>query len=729
MDSTSRGFAIAICIFALFGCSRAKSPGSARRGPPNVVVITVDTLRADRLGCYGFAGARTPHIDRLASEGVRVARASVSSPITLPSHTSIFTGLEPPAHGVRNNGTYRVPDQLETLAERFKRSGYRTHAVVSAEVLNHRFNLSQGFDEYDDALWTESRGSGVVYRERPAERTIDRALQVLSALPAFQSQERIPLFLWVHLFDPHWPYSPPQEDAKLAETPYDGEIAYVDRQIGRLVKALEDAKILDNTIFVLTSDHGESLGEHGEATHAIFIYESTIRVPLIVRYPRELPTGKVYEHPVRSVDLMPTILALAGIETHATQGVDLSSALAGESLAPRLAEYSESQYLQLAFGMAPLHGLRLDDWTYIRAPRKELYNRANDPGELRNLLILPANDPGQSKAIEARAADLEAKLRTLLEQSKRTGAEAAAAALDPQTKQMLEALGYVGDAERPSTLRGMDPKDGIRVHARIDRALQRVHAGDDRGAISRLKPLLDEHPDLVPPRNAIAGAELRLGNIEEAARHYEKSLANDPAQPEVLVQLAKIDLRTGNTELARQRLTGAIELAPDSTDAMILLGQLELRSGDRHNAKRWYERAIEAEPSRPDAYMLLGETYFRDRDFEAAKRAYERGLDVSPGNFVGLLQVGICELQLRDAKTAEDYFWRAAKLEPRSWRPAYNLACARVQQGDLDSAVAYLREAADRGFSNSAQLRSDRCLLPLHERPDFLALSRALRRP
>ena len=245
----------------------ARSPGPAR---PDIVIITVDTLRADRLGCYGFAPARTPYIDRLASEGVLVEHAIAPTPITLPSHASIFTGLYPPAHGVRDNGRYRLPDDVTTLAERLKADGYLTQAFVSSMVLHRRFNLNQGFDGYDDEIRSEGDAKMFHFQERSGARTMDRVTHWLETGPG--SSPGTPFFLWIHLFDPHQPYEPPEEDAKRAPTLYDGEIASVDRQIGRFVDALKKRGSFDDTVLVFTSDHGESLGEHREATHALFIY-------------------------------------------------------------------------------------------------------------------------------------------------------------------------------------------------------------------------------------------------------------------------------------------------------------------------------------------------------------------------------------------------------------------------------------------------------------------------
>ena len=706
-----------VAILVLCGCSRAGEP-RRRATRPNVVVVTVDTLRADRLGCYGFELARTPHIDRLAAQGVRVDHAIAPAPLTLPSHTSIFTGLEPPAHGVRDNGAFIVPDGVQTLAERLKAAGYQTQAFVSAEVLHRRYNLNQGFDGYDDQLWNEDDPSAFLLRERSGRRTMDRVLQWLDA-HVIPSQERAPFFLWVHLFDPHFPYNPPASDAKLAPTPYDGEIASVDRQIGRFVDAMEQKKALDDTILVFTSDHGESLGEHEESTHAIFIYESTVRVPLIFRYPRKLPAGKVYEASVRSVDLMPTILSLADQELNETQGVDLSKALAGTALPSSLPLYSESLHPELQLGMARLHGIRVDNWTYIRAPRAELYDRADDPSEVHNLLEPSAEDPGGAapEAATIRAAKLDQALTKVLEDSRRFGIVSRANPLDQQTIAMLQALGYMGDPGARRGLEGMDPKDGVQFYAQLKDALQLVLDGDDRAAAKILTSVLERLPTHVLALNTLAQCELRMGNPKAAEQHYLKSLAAEPRQHEVLVELGRMRLAAGKHQSARARFLEALELVPASVEAMTLMGYLDLGVGRPEEAKRWYDKAIQEDPSYPEPYLGYAGLHVRAGNYQEAKRWYDKALEMKPQSFDGWLNAGLCALHLGDPSTAERYFLRAAQINPESWYPLYNLAVARALNGDSDSALQYLEKAADKGFSDPTLLLGDRNLVSLRQDP------------
>ncbi len=722
MSSSGSAHFLMMALCLLTACSRAKESGSKSddRSPPNIILITVDTLRADHLGCYGYRAARTPNIDRLAMEGVRVEHAIAPTPLTLPSHTSILTGLEPPAHGVRDNGTYRVPEAAETLAERLEAEGYQTQAFVSAEVLHSRYNLDQGFDGYDDELWNEAGASDFMYRERAGQHTMDRALEWLTTRSS-QSTKDAPFFVWLHLFDPHVPYDPPEADAKLSPTPYDGEIASVDRQIGRLITALEREGILDETILAFTSDHGESLGEHQEATHAIFIYESTVHVPLIFRYPRKLPAHGIYAGATRSADIMPTLLALAGKHSNATQGRDLSGALAGASPAQSVVQYSESFHPKLAFGMAPLQGVRLDEWTYIRAPRPELYNREADPMELRNLLEVAISD-----GVKAQAAKLESLLTKSVEDGGRFGLVSEAQPLDPQTLKMLQALGYMGDSETQEDLGGMDPKDGVQIFEKVEKAIVLSQEGDWASAAPLLASVLEQLPGHVHARNVLAMCEMRMGNLQAARQHFLKSLVHKPQQGQVLLELGRLDFAEGQYQSARGRFSQTLEFLPDSVEAMILMGYLESVEGHTVKAAEWYERAIATDPSRPDAYLHQGDVEFQNRRFKQAQGWYEKAIGVSPRNFSASFHAGLCAFYLGDLSRAEPHLLRASETDTSRWEPLYTLACVRARRRDADAALAYLESAAARGFGNLAQLQRDPCMASLSSEPRFLDLARAM---
>ena len=721
-------FALAISLGLSTACRRSPEPEAAKApaSPPNVLLITVDTLRADHLGCYGYEHARTPHIDRFADEGVRIEHAIAPTPLTLPSHTSILTGLEPPAHSVRGNGAFRLPDGAQTLAESLQAEGYQTQAFVSAGVLHHRFNLDQGFDGYDDDVGSVARNSRAVrMRQRSGEQTMDRVLHWLDERR--ESASPSPFFLWVHLFDPHAPYEPPEADAKLSATPYDGEIASVDRQIGRLVKALEPNGMLDDTILVFTSDHGESLGQHGEDTHAIFIYEATQHVPLIFRYPRKLPAGRVYDGPARSVDIMPTILSLAGKKSGETQGADLSEAFASGSPSASRVQYSESFHTEQMFGMARLQGVRQDAWTYIRAPRPELYDRRTDPGELRNLL-----EGGGSSAAKARALELEAALTRVIEDSERFALVEEANPLDPQTIAMLQALGYMGDSGVAEELGGIDPKDGIQIVNELRRASALADA-DDCLAVAR--SVLRRLPGYVQAWNTLGRCSLWAGDVKAAEEAYRKSLAHEPMQPEVHLQIGHIYFSQGENESARRHYAQVVELMPELVDPILDMGKVDFREGQWDEAIRWYQRAIDVEPTRPDPYLMIAEAYFEKGELAEARSWYERTLTVAPDRsrspslnytYIASLRAGVCALGLGDPEGAEQHLRRANESEPTLWRPLYRLACAEVRQGDLQGALGALQAAAAKGFTNVSTLQRDACLRPLAAEPGFQAFVRTL---
>ena len=718
MSPKTLAFALVISLGMSTACRRAPEPDTAKApaSPPNVLLITVDTLRADRLGCYGYEHAHTPHTDRFADEGVRIEHAIAPTPLTLPSHTSILTGLEPPAHSVRGNGVFRVPDSVQTLAEILKAEGYQTQAFVSADVLHRRFNLDQGFDGYDDDLSGEAKDALTQMQERSGEQTMDRVLRWLDKRtePASAS----PFFLWVHLFDPHAPYEPPEADAKLAATPYDGEIASADRQVGRLVKALEPNGVLDDTILVFTSDHGENLGEHQEATHAMFIYEATQRVPLIFRYPRKLPAGRVFDGPARSVDIMPTILSLAGKKSSETQGADLSEAFASGSPSASRVQYSESFHPEQMFGMARLQGVRQDAWTYIRAPRPELYDRRTDPGELRNLL-----EGGGSSAAKARALELEAALSRVIEDSKRFALVEEANPLDPQTVAMLQALGYMGDSGAPEELGGIDPKDGIQIVNELRRAIALPGAGD---CATVARSVLRRLPGYVQAWNTLGRCTLWAGDLKAAEEAYLKSLAHEPMQPEIHLQIGHIYFSQGRNESARRHYAQVVELLPELVDAILDMGKVDFREGQWDEAIRWYKRAIDVEPTRPDPYLLLGEAYFEKGEFAEARSWYEKALAVAPGSYGASLKAGLCAFRLSDLYGAKQHLRRASESDPTQWQPLYSLACVESLQGDVASALRYLEHAAAKGFADASMLQRDACMHSLSVEPRFQGLVRGL---
>lgn len=706
-----------LALLALTGCKDcrptqpAEPPAQAARPRPNVLLITLDTTRADRLGCYGFGLARTPNIDRMAREGVRVAHAVASAPITAPSHSSMLSGLYPPTHGVRDNGAYRLPDAVRTLPEVLHDHGYMTSAFVSANVLHHRYNLSQGFDVYDDDLWAEDAPPMFMIRERRGDRTVARVQAWLEARSA--NAHPAPFFSWVHLFDVHQPHDAPVGDSVLTTSAYDAEIASVDRYVGMLLETLSSHGELDNTIIIITADHGESLDDHGEATHAVFVYESTTHVPLIVRYPSGLPRGTVYAGDARHVDIFPTVLSAVGIQEEGyVQGADLWNALGGRVPAPALTQYSESIVSELGFGMAPLFSVRKDSWTYIRAPRPELYNRATDPGELHDL----------SASMPDRMHELDQVLSALLHESESHAFASVENPLDRETIESLRALGYVGDPGTRAAVAGMDPKDGIAIYENLHRAraLVRAHRFDEATALA--ERVLEQTPNNVSAVNLIGLCQVSQGHLTEARATYERSLVIAPQQARVALQLASIDVTENRLADAKRRLDGILAESTDFVEGMIARGGIALREHDNATAEQYYQRALAADPSFPRALQSYADFHFRQRDYREALTYYERALANSPRAFEVLNQAGVTARRLGDTESALGYFTRAEAERHDSWIPPYNRACALAMAGRADEAMAALNMSVDRHMATPEILDSDTDLASLRTRPEFPAL-------
>lgn len=563
-----------LLLAALFlpGCSPATRPT-----PTNVVLVSIDTLRPDRLGCYGATQVETPAIDALAASGVRFEQAFTPVPLTLPAHWTLLTGVEPWHHGVVDNGMTLGAPPVATLAERFAAAGYDTAAFVSAFVLHRTFGLDRGFARYDDGPAADAALDQLLHATGRADERVDRAL-------AWLRRERTkPFFLWLHLYDPHAPYEPPPGfRARYADRPYDGEVAFVDTQIARLLSALERSGASAQTLVVLLSDHGESLGEHGELTHGVLLYDATLHVPMIFRLPGTLTAGEVRREAVTLADVAPTVMALAGLDT--TPGID-GKKLFGSTDTPRpLAAISESPHRRL--GWATLVAIREAGWKYIAAPRPELFSLADDPGER----IDRSGEQAARTAPLARAARaVEATMRTRL-------AERLAAEPTREEQAQLAALGYLGGA-RTTTATSIDPKDAIASLSQIDRAYQMFAEGRFDEAEATLRSLLGQAR--IPPAAVLEGlarlAKLRDRNAE-AESLYRQLLTQDPESVAALAQLVVLARQRGDHRLAVERGRRLVALAPTDGGASRLFAEALLAAGDATGAEAEWRRGIAVAP-------------------------------------------------------------------------------------------------------------------------------------
>lgn len=610
----------------------------------NVVIVTLDTTRADRLGCYGFRHVETPHIDALAREGVLFERATATVPLTLPSHTSIFTGLVPPHHGVRDNGGFFVADEAVTLAERLKDAGWTTGAFVGAWVLEARWGLGQGFDEYSDRFQLSKYkvvSLGTV--QKRGDEVMDAALQWLERV-----KERR-FFAWVHLYDPHTPYDAPEPFASRYRQPYVAEIAYTDQVVGRLTGWLRERGLLDRTLVVLTADHGESLGDHGESTHAYFIYGATTHVPLIVRTPWGLSGRSAAQ--VSTVDIMPTVLDLVGLAPQGgTDGRSLARALFDPANAAGRAAYAETYFPRYHFGWQHLRGLRDGRWAYVDAPEPELYDLRADPGERTNVF----------KANSRRAEELRLELERLARAVE--GAAPQRQSLDPETLERLAALGYVGnviDVDPTAVL--PDPKAKLELFRSMGAAKALAQEGRFEDAVARMRAVIGEDPKIIDAHLTLGNWLMRLKRGDEAALAYKQALALKPDDDIALGNLARVYLARGREKDALDALEvfkAALRVNPKSPQSWYQLATIYLDLGRLDDAEATFGEALAANAKMGAAHNGL------------AVIAFTRG----------------------QADRAEDLIRKALALEPRLRTAHYNLGRIREAQGDVAAAEALYRE-------------------------------------
>lgn len=568
--------ALAALVLAA-GCGERTRPVAAGY---DVLLVTLDTTRADRLGCYGARGALTPVLDGIAARGVRFTDALTVAPVTLPSHASILTGLEPPSHGVHNNGEAALADDRTTLAEVLAGAGRDTAAFVSSFVLDARFGLAQGFAHYDDRIAVAPGAFPSIDAEREAAATTDAALAWLTSRPVDRS-----LFWWVHYYDAHAPYVPPPGTARDG---YEGEIAYVDAQIGRLLAGLDATGRRRRTIVVVVGDHGESLGEHGETTHAIFVYDAVARVPFLVEAPDVLDGGTVVDDAVVStIDVVPTVLGLLGIVDRVPR--DGRDVLGGPR-DPSRAVWIESLVPYLDYGWAPLYALRRRDDKLILAPRPEYYDLRADPHEV-------ANRAGETSPARV---ELETALRERLARQPDAATIAARTiAPAPDVASRLAALGYVSVAGPSSAddARLPDPKDMVWIVDRLVATNGHLDAGRPVAALATIAGAVSAHPRDRNVLYLLGEVYLRLGRRREAEAAYRAVQAIRPKADAALV-LAQIEILDGRFDDARAHLDEAELLDPKHGGIAIARGDLLAATGRRDEAAAAYRHAAAVDPTR-----------------------------------------------------------------------------------------------------------------------------------
>jgi len=691
--------------------------GASTARPP-VILITIDTLRADRLSSYGSDRVETPHIDRLAAEGVRFDNASSTVPFTLPAHSSIMTGLYPPSHGVRENVGYVLGAEQVTLAERFRDAGYRTGGFVSAFVLDARWGIGRGFDTYVDDFDLDSMaGANLGSVQRPGPETIAHALEWLDETAASGDGGAAgrttgsPFFLWLHLFDPHDPYEPPEPFRSEYEgRPYDGEVAYTDSLIGDFRAELEQRGLFDESVVVLTADHGEGLGDHGESYHGFFVYDSTVHVPLIVRLPGGVEGGRAVAGAVSHVDIAPTLAELLDLGgTGVEQGRSLLLAMQGlEEPDPGRGVYAESFYALDHYGWAPLRSLRTADYKYIETPDPELYALLEDPDELTNVLLERRD---VSRELRAAVVELAAELD-------RAAPEATPEPdLDEEALAQLRALGYLagrGAAERGAT---DEPRADAKTKAHLHRAIMRAQSafgsGDDEAAADELRDALAEDDGLLDAHQLLGTITLLAGDPEPATSHFQRALALDPEHRQSLLGLANAYHELGRIDEAIVGYRRLLEVAGQDSKATMALARIHVERGELSQAEEVLAAAAEGREPPPVVTNKLGEVMaLLGRRGEAETR-FRQAIASNPE--LGEAHYNLAVLLDEAGKPFEavETYQRAAELRPRDHRPRFNLGRLYGRLGRPRDEIEAYRAAVDaapdfaRGYFHLAKALMD----------------------
>ena len=663
----------------------------------NVVIVTFDTTRADRIGCYGDEQAQTPTLDALAADGVLFEQAMTSVPITLPSHSTLMTGKVPFAHGVRDNGLFVLGDEQLTLAEILRDQGYRTGAAIASYPLLATSGINQGFEFFDDHIsgdYEDLYGERVFpkdrlfFDERPAAQVNE------AVLPWLEENHQEPFFLWLHYFDPHHPLQPPAPyDQSFAHDPYRGEIAYADESLGIMLAQLKRLGVDDRTLIIFTADHGEGLDEHNESTHSMLLYQSTLHVPLIMRLPPEAGKvdiqGRRVAERVGLVDVVPTVLDVLGL--------DIPEKIQGRSLASYLTEsepqavdrrrelYAETISPRLSRNWGELRALVVDDHKYVHGPIRELYGLEDDPRELQNLI---EQEP-------EKAHGLEKRLERFVARHAVEGLDASVA-LDDEAARKLQALGYIqnaGDAVGAITeeLRtdGDPPQDHVHTISAYSQAKGLLFAGRWIEGKELIMTLLTEDPDNPHYLEMLFSTELRLGRLEEAMAIMDRlEVLNPPFPPadRIFENKARVLLEQGKLDEARLNFERAQELE-ETAGRAYWLAKILLSTGRPAEQRLQLEKALELDPDLVPARIDLAISFAQSGDLEAAEASFQQAVQSRPYDPRAHYNLGAFRAHQGQPEAAIERFRRAAELKPNYLAAHYAIFEILYDSGDVEAAT------------------------------------------
>lgn len=700
---------VATAIIFILQKRTASSIASGQFKDFNVVLITIDTLRADHLPAYGYTKVKTPNLDRIAGESFKFNHAYAHVPLTFPSHACILTGRLPISHGVRDNGGYHLQDSELTLAEILKSHGYTTAGFVSAFVLDSSFNIQQGFDFYYDHFDSDKFQD---VDPRSIQRKADDT--EVEAEHWLDQNARKKFFAWIHFYDPHDPYDPPEPyRSEYASVPYDGEIAYTDAAVGKILSKLESTGQLNRTILIVTGDHGESLGEHNESTHGMFIYNATMHVPLFIH----LPGGKArtVEQVVRHIDLEPTILDLVGIPAPSTvNGASLIPILQGKEKKERFA-YGESLYSHLHYGWASLQGVTSSKYKYIQAPRPEFYNLEKDFSESQNVA---AENGSLARVLKSELQDMISKYASKDLQGP--------GKIDPDVAEKLRSLGYVSSpATASKNTEEIDPKDKIQVAVAIQEAAGATMINNYPLAIRLIEPVLKEQnniseafyvagvayagvgdydraidsllkviqliPDHLMAQYNLGTAYLMKNNLKDAEYWLNKVVAASPELLNAHIKLGQVYQVEKEPQKAAPHFEKAIasyeKALKDTTSAKNRAGlfasiaEVQFSAGDLQNASKNLQQAIQLDSQKPTLHYNLAQVYEAQNDKGAALREYQEEIRINPGDFRAFTNMGILYYEAKHLEDSARCFQKAIELKPDDPRGYYQLATVYKMMG------------------------------------------------
>lgn len=645
--------------------------------PPNVILITLDTTRADHIGCYNGKVGFTPNIDEIAKKGVLFEEARCSVPLTLPSHANILTGKNPSSLNLRVNGLELNPKHT-LIQEVLKRKGYSTVAVVSSIILEKTRGLSKGFDIYNDKMTKIPKGGGPP-EERIAEEVTNAALQEMEKI-------KPPYFLWVHYYDPHYDYNPPSPyNIKYEKNLYDGEIAYMDEQIGRLLKSLSEKGKLKNTLIVVAGDHGEGLMEHNERQHGVFLYEYALHIPLIFSYEGVIPQNKKISEMVSVVDIAPTIIDFVNEKMEGVDGKSLLGLIKGGKW-QETSHYIETYHGYFNYGWAPLRGIMDREYKFIDAPKPELYRYRES--EFKNL------NTEKSEIVKKFRRELskytpadEGTLKELEDFLK-----------DPSNLENLKALmslGYLSGSNMNPNQKGLlDPKDGITMEEELRTAQEVRDSGNLEKAKEMLLSIIKRNPTNVPALSILGGIYLYENKLEEAKVVFLEQIKLKPQMDGAHLNLGTVYKRLGNLELAEKEYRAALTVNPRISEAVANLSQLLLNQNRLKEAKELLENAIQNQMENSDIYFEAGILYAMESNFEKARYCFTKTVSLNPMNHQALANLGKIAFKQNKYDEAISYYERASKIVYSN--PEYYATLGSLYlngKNDIDKAIFYFRKA------------------------------------